>query len=96
HEKVLRFFPVWPKETDARFGNLRTVGAFLVSSALKDGRVRYVFIESEKGRDCTVQNPWPGEAVTLSRNNKKAEMLNGNRFTFKTAKGERFALVPKK
>ena len=94
HEKVLRLFPVWPKEMDARFGNLRAVGAFLVSSALKDGRVRYVFIESEKGRDCTVQNPWPGTAVTLSRNNKKTETLKGDRFTFKTARGEQIALVP--
>jgi hypothetical protein len=94
HEKVLRFFSVWPKEKDARFGTLRAVGAFLVSSALKDGRVRHVTILSEKGRDCTVQNPRPGKAVTLSRNNKKAETLNGNRFTFKTAKGERIGLVP--
>jgi len=94
HEKVLRFFPVWPKEMDARFGNLRAVGAFLVSSALKDGQVQYVNIESEKGRDCTVQNPWPGKTVTLYRNNKKAETFKGSRFTFKTAKGERIALVP--
>ena len=94
HEKVLRFFPVWPKDKDARFGTLRAVGAFLVSSALKDGRVRHVTIVSEKGRDCTVQNPWPGKAVTLSRNGKKAETLKGNRFTFKTRRGERIALVP--
>lgn len=94
HEKVLRFFPVWPKDKDARFGTLRAVGAFLVSSALKDGRVQHVTIVSEKGRDCTVQNPWPDKAVTLSRNDRKAETLNGKRFTFKTAKGERIGLVP--
>jgi len=50
-EKVLRFFPVWPKEKDARFGNLRAVGAFLVSGELKDGQVRHVTIVSEKGRE---------------------------------------------
>ena len=94
HEKVLRFFPVWPKEMDARFGNLRAVGAFLVCGELKDGQVRNVTILSEKGRECTVQNPWPGKSVTLSRNGKKAETLKGNRFTFKTANGERIGLVP--
>jgi len=94
HEKLLRFFPVWPKKMDARFGNLRAVGAFLVSSVLKDGQVRSVTIESEKGRDCTVQNPWPGKSVTLYRNGKKPQTLKGDRFTFKTAEGERITLVP--
>jgi len=94
HEKVLRFFPVWPREMAARFGNLRAVGAFLVSSELKDRKVGYVTIVSEKGRDCTAQNPWPGKTVTLYRNGKKAEALKGNRFTFKTVRGERIALVP--
>ena len=66
----------------------------VVSSALKDGKVRSVMIQSEKGRDCTVQNPWPGKSVTLCRNGKKAETLKGDRFTFKTAKGERITLAP--
>lgn len=95
HEKVLRLFPVWPQEKDARFGNLRAVGAFLVSSALRNGQVQYVSIKSEKGRDCTVQNPWRGKAVMLHRNGKETETLNGKRFTFKTAKGEIIFLGPK-
>jgi len=92
HEGVLRLFPVWPKETDARFGNLRARGAFLVSSELKDGRVQYVLIASEKGRDCTVVNPWPEKAVTLRRNGAKVETVSGQRFTFNTRKGERIEL----
>lgn len=63
HEGVLRFFPCWPKDQDARFGNLRAVGAFLVSAELKDGVVDGVKIVSEKGRDCTVQSPWPSQAL---------------------------------
>ena len=61
---------------DARFGNLRAVGAFLVCGELKDGQVRHVTILSEKGRECTVQNPWPGKAVTLSRNEASTESGN--------------------
>ena len=88
HEGVIRFFPVWPKEQDARFGSLRAVGAFLVSAELTNGVVRAVKIRSEKGRACTVQNPWPGKNVQLVRNGKAAETATGARFTWGTAPGE--------
>ncbi len=39
----------------------------------------------EKGRDCTIVNPWPGKVVALVRNGKPAETITGNRFTFKSA-----------
>ncbi len=69
-EGVLRLFPAWPKDRDARFGNLRTHGAFLVSGELKDGKVQYVSITNERGRDCVVQNPWPGKDVADSLGEK--------------------------
>ncbi|HEX4404061.1 MAG TPA: hypothetical protein VH560_04485, partial [Polyangia bacterium] len=49
----LRVFADWPNagSTDARFGDLRASGAFLVSSALKGGVVQYVRIVSEQGGD---------------------------------------------
>ena len=65
HEGELRFFPVWPKDQNARFGNLRAVGAFLVSAKLKNGIVTGVKIVGEKGRPCTAQNPWTGKRVTV-------------------------------
>ena len=70
HDGVIRLFPCWPKDQDARFGTLRAVGAFLVSAELKNGEIRGVTILSEKGRDCTIQNPWPGKSVRLVRNGK--------------------------
>ena len=94
YSKILRFFPTWPKDMPARFGNLRAVGAFLVTSGFRDGGVQYVFIESEKGRSCKVQNPWPGETVTVWRNGQKAETLSGGEFMFKTSPGEKIALCP--
>jgi hypothetical protein len=90
HEGVLRFFPVWPKDQDARFGNLRAVGAFLVSAELKGGVVTEVKIVSEKGLNCTVQNPWPGRKVKRAGR----ETLEGERFTFKTTPGETLGLAP--
>ena len=96
HEGVIRFFPDWPQDENARFGNLRAVGAFLVSAELKDGVVSGVKIVSEKGRDCVVQNPWPGRAVQLVRNRNIEELETriGKRFTFKTTPGERIELKP--
>ena len=94
YEGVLRFFPCWPKDQDARFGNLRAVGAFVVSAELKNGVVAGVRIVSEKGRACTVQNPWPGKTVLVTRNGISAESLAGNRFTFRTALGEELRFSP--
>jgi hypothetical protein len=93
HKGVIRLFPVWPKEKDATFANLRCWGAFLVSGALKDGLVQDVAILSEKGRDCTVVNPWAPEAMQLIRNGKAAECLAGERVTFGTKKGEIIGLM---
>jgi len=94
HRQVLRVFRVWPKNKDARFWNLRAEGAFLVSSALKGGQVQYVKIFSEKGRDCTIVNPWPGKATVVYRDGKQVESLSGDRFTLKTKAGDTLVLGP--
>jgi hypothetical protein len=95
HEGIIRFFPDWPRDEDARFGNLRAVGAFLVSAEMKNGVVTGVKMVSEKGLDCTVQNPWPGKSVRLIRNAQPGELLSGDRFNFKTKAGEIFGLQPR-
>ena len=87
HEGVIRFFPCWPKEQDARFGTLRARGAFLVSAELKSGEVQYVKIHSEKGRPCTLVNPWPGKAIDVYRDGKKVDSLKGERVVLKTEAG---------
>ena len=92
HEGVLRFFPCWPKAQAARFGTLRAVGAFLVSAEMQNGVVSGVKIISDKGKDCTVVNPWPGKTVKVAGR----ESLNGDRFTFKTGIGETVTLEPQK
>jgi hypothetical protein len=92
YEGVLRFFPCWPKSLDARFGTLRAVGAFLVSAQLKGGEISGVSIVSEKGRDCAVANPWPGNKVKIVRNGKPAELADGERFVLRPSPGERLEL----
>ncbi len=94
HENVIRVFPVWSRRQPARFTHLRAMNAFLVSSEYRDGNVQYVVIQSEKGRNCTVQNPWPGKNVALYRKGTVSEELDGLRFHFKTAPDERVILLP--
>jgi alpha-L-fucosidase 2 len=96
HEGVIRLFPDWPMDQDARFGDLRAVGAFLVSAELKNGVVAGVKLVSEKDRLCTVQNPWPGKSVRIVRNGSVSGEIasTGDRFTFKTTPGEKIILEP--
>jgi hypothetical protein len=92
HEGILRFFPVWPENVPARFVGLRGYGAFLAASEYKDGNVLYIRIESEKGRECVVQNPWPGQKIKLLRDGEMDKVLTGEILTFETAPGETLEL----
>jgi hypothetical protein len=85
---VIRLFSGIPKKQNASFERIRAWGAFLVSANLKDEMVSKVKIVSEKGRLCTLVNPWAGKKVLLIRNGKKAEVLSGNRISFKTSPHE--------
>lgn len=93
-ESVIRVFPVWPKDRDARFHRIRAWGAFLVSSELRRGEVRYVSITSERGRPCTVVNPWPGRSASLTGEGRH-EVLTGDRLRFETRPDERVELTPR-
>ncbi len=97
HENVLRVFRVWPRKLapNARFANLWAYGAFRVSSALNRGEVSYLRIESGLGRDCIVENPWPGRTVKVTRNGIPAEHLSGKRLTIKTKREETILLEGK-
>jgi len=94
HRQVLRVFPVWPRNKDARFWTLRAEGAFLVSSELKGGTVRFVKITSEKGRDCTLVNPWQGKGIDVYQDGKKIDKLKGDRVVLKTKAGTTVILGP--
>jgi hypothetical protein len=97
HEGFLRLFPVWPRELSAKFGKLRAVGAFLVSSELRDGEVKELVVESEKGRSCIVLNPWPGKKllvfeVTNNEERPVSVQQEGEKFTFETRSGKKYRI----
>lgn len=94
YEGVIRFFPCWPAGLDARFGNLRAYGAFLVSAQQHNGGVAGVSITSEQGWPCTIQNPWPGLPVAVTRNGLLGEVVSGTRFTLTNVPNDTLALAP--
>ena len=94
HDGVLRLFPVWPRDRAAQFGNLRARGAFLVSSQFREGRVQSVQIRSERGRECVIQNPWPGQPWGVLRKGHSLEALPANRASLATRPGEIFEVKP--
>jgi hypothetical protein len=84
----LRVFSDWPTTDDARFGDLRAYGAFLVSSALQGGVVQYLRIASEQGGSVVLMNPWPGKTVRVYKNGADAGTQMGTEITLATAKGD--------
>jgi len=93
HGDIIRIFPVFPSNQSATYYRLRTIGAFLVSSAIDNGKVKYVVLESEKGRDCNILNPWPGKTVVVLRNGFESKGISGDVLNFKTEPGEKLLLV---
>lgn len=56
-EGIMELFPCVPKNTDISFRDLRADGAFLVSSAIKNGKIREAEIFSEAGGTLKLKNP---------------------------------------
>jgi hypothetical protein len=84
----LRLFPTWPVKHDASFTNLRAYGAFLVSSSMKSGEIQDIAIYSERGRRCSLKNPWPGKTIVVIRDGVRSEKLTGEHVSFATTTNE--------
>lgn len=57
---VIRVFPAWPKERDAKFTNLRAQGGFLVSAEQRGGAIVRLRIVSTVGGRLRLLDPWTG------------------------------------
>ncbi len=93
---VIRVFPAWPKQLNAQFKTLRAEGAFLVSAAWQDGRVRSLSIISEAGKRCSVASPWPDGVSVIDEAKQPVKTTAKDRDTiaFETAPGKKYKLVP--
>ncbi|MGO4293143.1 glycosyl hydrolase family 95 catalytic domain-containing protein [Chitinophaga sp. RAB17] len=83
---TIRLFPNWPKEKDASFNNLRAVGAFLISSQQKQGKITSIKIRSEKGNTLRILIPWGSKGSYV--NAKGKHPINKDILELKTSPGE--------
>lgn len=58
HEGIIRLFPVWDRDIDLSFKNLRADGAFLVSASCKGGSLDDIEIFSEQDGAAYLENPF--------------------------------------
>ncbi|MDR0845124.1 MAG: DUF5703 domain-containing protein [Tannerella sp.] len=93
-EPVNYIFPAWPKEWDAQF-TLAARNAFVISASMVKGKVEFVEIQSNKGGQCLIQNPWGEDELTVYRNGKKSKNISGKLLTLPSKSGELITLVPK-
>ncbi len=90
----LRLFADWPMDTDARFGDLRAYGAFLVSSDVRSNVVQYVRIVSEAGGSFSLVSPWPTATLHAYRNGADAGTLAGAEVSMPTSAGDVILIGP--
>lgn len=91
-QEVLRVFPAWPKTWGASF-RLLARGGFLVTSAMRDGEVEFVEIQSRLGGACRLRNPW-GQGCLLAEAGGQVGELTGDPLVFETAPGGAYRVFP--
>lgn len=103
NEGFINIFANWYDDQETSFRRLRAENAFLVDADMSNvGQVTYANIHSEKGRTCSVLNPWQGENVGMEvyKDGQKveAEITATNRlgdvYTFETEAGADYELRP--
>jgi len=90
--EVIRLFPAWPDTWDADF-RLLARGGFLITAAIRAGRVQSVEIESRLGEDCRLRNPWDGRC-TLCGDDGRPHEMSGPILCFATRPEGRYRLRP--
>lgn len=97
HDGVIRLFPNWDRRKRAGFKRLRGVGAFLVDANFnpQQPRISQVRIVSEKGRRCTIENPFPGSSLLVVREADQQSVpaeQHEDEFSFETVAGEAYSI----
>lgn len=75
YDGIIRVFPAVPRDWTCKIGNLRAVGAFLVSGEIEKGKVKYITIKSEAGMQCKLLNPWKESKVIVRDAERKDNLL---------------------
>jgi len=90
---VIRLFPAWPLQIDARFESLRAVGAFLVSAECTDGRIGPITLASEAGQPASIELPWPSaQAVNTASGQAVDATVRDGALSFRTRAGTTYRI----
>jgi len=97
-DPVIRVFPAWPAEWDGAF-KLAARRGFVVSSMMKDGKIRFVELLSKRGEPCRLRNPWGKAKVSLYKKTgkdkwKKLRSLSGSLLQFSSSAGDVVMVLP--
>ena len=93
HNGIIQIFPLWDKETDAKFDSIRVKGAFLISAKIRSGKISDISIYSEKGGKCKLLSPFGvGISVLQNGNPVECEYIDGL-FVFNSKAGETYNII---
>jgi hypothetical protein len=75
---VIKVFPNWVSNRDAKFVGLREKGAFLLSSEYnaQNKEVLYVDLFSEAGKQVTIASPWPEGILVTDESGAKVDAIS--------------------
>ena len=94
HQGIVRIFPNWDDRLDCSYENLRADGAFLVSAAIRAGRVGGASIVSEKGG--TLRAAFPAAEIKVTVNGSQTDLTAADLARgVPTAPGDVIGLHPK-
>ncbi len=91
--EVIRVFPAWPVHWDASF-RLLARGGFLVTSAMRDGKVEFIEIRSRLGERCQLRNPWGKLCRVSQSDSEQSQQVSGEILCFQTSPGKRYLVLP--
>jgi hypothetical protein len=90
---VIRVFPAWPADWNARY-RLLCRGGFFVTSSFQDGKTEFVEIESTLDGQCRIRNPWgDGGKVVIWKNGEEWKTMEGSLLTIETSEDDVLVLV---
>lgn len=92
-DEIISIFPAWPEQWDASY-RLLARGGFLVTSSIKDGKVKFVKIGSQLGETCRLRNPW-GATCLVEEIGGGTQELSGDIITFETLSGKDYRILGK-
>jgi hypothetical protein len=93
----IRIFPNTHNLGQARFENLRAVGAFLVSATYDGDKVTHLSLYSEKGKTAKLVSPWAEKELLVIRGSDQQQVpvaFKGDVTLFDTRASETYLITP--